>query len=75
MATDQTGIRSEFHQRELNELGVQRSNEVCAGFSRLLDLVEARLPVGRDRSLGITGLQETLGHVLRGIASQPDNQA
>lgn len=68
-------IRPEFQYHQLNDTGIAACNEIREGFTQLLNLVEAKMPVGRERSIALTKLQEACNWAVRGVATQAGNQA
>lgn len=67
-------IRPEFKYHQLNDVGVDACDKIREGFTSLLDLVEATVPPGRERSLVVTKLQEACNWAVRAAAMQPGNQ-
>lgn len=65
--------RHEFAVREVlaSEAAASRQWQIAAAFSELLDKLESVVPVGRERSLAVTKLQEAFFWSLRGIATSP----
>lgn len=67
-------IRPEFQYHELNEAGIAACNSIRGAFTTLLDTVEATVPIGRERSLVVTKLQEACTWAVRAAAVQPSSQ-
>lgn len=64
-------IRPEFKYHQLNDAGLEVCSKIREGFTSLLNLVEATVPAGRERSLVVTKLQEACNWAVRGAAAQP----
>lgn len=59
--------RKEFEIRILDTDRLRAAQNLSGGFSALLDMVEAAVPAGRERSIVVTKLQEAFGWALRGV--------
>lgn len=68
-------VRPEFKYHELNEAGIDACNQIRAGFTTLLDLVETTIGPGHERALVVTKLQEACNWAVRGAALQTNHQA
>ncbi len=79
---DPSLIRDEFKVHKLNAAGLDRANELAAGFSELLNNVEGictpkgdpRGPGGRELALVRTHLEQASYYAKRAMALQPENQ-
>lgn len=67
-------MRNEFQPHLLNDDGRMKVVEIGDAFSDCLARVEAVLPIGRERSLVVTKLQEASFFANKGIAIDPANQ-
>lgn len=64
-------IRPEFSSHDLRDVGRARIDDVKAAFSTLLNVIEANIPPGRERSIATTHLQDACMWAARGIAIDP----
>lgn len=67
-------MRQEFQVHLLNASGVTKAIELAEIFTRALDEIEKLVPVGRERSIVVTKLQEASYFAKRGIAVDLANQ-
>lgn len=65
-------MTDEFRVHRLNVAGMARANGMAASFDNLLEALQ--LPLGRERALVITKLQEACFWAKRAIATDPANQ-
>ena len=71
-------IRDEFKVHILNEVGVEKAEEIAKAYSDLLNKIEALIPTTADnaRELAImkTDLQRSAFHAKRAMALHPAHQ-
>jgi hypothetical protein len=67
-------MRQEFQVHLLNDTGLAKATELGSIFTRALDEIEKLVPVGRERALVVTKLQEASYFAKRGIAVDLANQ-
>jgi ribonucleotide monophosphatase NagD (HAD superfamily) len=67
-------MRDEFSVHLLNAKGIDAATRLGEIFSTALDKIEELVPIGRDRALVVTKLQEASFFAKRGIAIDPTNQ-
>ncbi len=69
-----TNIRPEFSVHLLNDAGLTKASALATIFAEALSRIEEVVPVGRERALVITKLQEACFFAKRGMALDPANQ-
>ncbi len=67
-------MKEEFQVHLLNEQGIAKATELGEAFSALLTKLDTLIPVGRERSLVVTKLQEASFFAKRAVAIEPSNQ-
>ena len=68
-----SSVRKEFTVHLLNDVGIERANQVALVLSEMLDKLEALGVEGRELALCITKAQELGFFAKRSIALNPEN--
>lgn len=68
-------MRKEFKFHKLNDQGMGRSQKIAEAFDALANTIEEYVPVGRERSIVTTKLEEACFFAKKGMAQELANQA